>query len=863
LLSTSGSVLTISTSTGSNDTGSATGSEHSELSDETGGISAESSGIEPNSSSSQESLEPTPDTSKPHISSEPLTIAPIGTLYRYQPSATGTTPISWGILLSPKGMQIDPSEGTLTWNPGNSDIGQYPVTIKASNAYGFDTQKFTLIVGKKPTITTLPASVATAGSSYRYEPQADGTNSTENPIRWSLIKGADRMTIDANNGLIRWDVPARLEGNVDVSLMAQNLFGDAKQSYTLLIGLAPSFLSEPPTEASARSEYSYQPEIEASAPVEWKLNEAPQGMQQNSTTGLITFTPKDSQIGQFPVSILCRNQFGQMEQKFTLNVSEALEPPQITSQPNLIGYKSQHYRYQPQASGTPPLSWSLISAPEGMQIDPGNGLITWIPPQSGVIHTVHLAVDNALGRADQEYQLSISSFEITSVIPDRGFDSGGQTVAILGSGFSNEIGIKIYFDNILAPKATFISAGELQAKTPAHNGQIGWVDVKVVFPSGREFRLAQGYLYHYCSLLTYDVSELRYADLTTFRGIEILDVNRDTTPDFATTVIDAQNVGGLALFTGNGDATFDFLSFTKTGVDPYPIGSLDVSGDGLLDLALLNQTSNTLKIFSGTNDGKLSETSSYATDQYPSGMTIQDFNNDGYPDIAIANLDAQTLQIWINSQNGLYKKFRSYSFSNWATAVESGYFNNDSNVDLALLFSDSGKVDILLGDGKGNFTEQKLYATGTNSSYLRAGDFNDDGKLDLAISNRGVTRLVADSITVLFGQGDGSFQTPPFTSTVANEPYGIEVGDFNGDGIDDFVVTHLAIKTVYLMIGRKDKKFDIGILAFSDFDFAGFLAIKAGDIDRDHDLDFLLSSIDKVVILRLGGSADNDSCKYK
>ena len=69
-------------------------------------------------------------------------------------------------------------------------------------------------------------------------------------------------------------------------------------------------------------------------------------------------------------------------------------------------------------------------------------------------------------------------------------------------------------------------------------------------------------------------------------------------------------------------------------------------------------------------------------------------------------------------------------------------------------------------------------------------DFNNDGKPDLAVVNSGPSSTVQSSVSVLLGNGDGSFQ-PAVTTDVLNGGLatGIAgsaaVGDFNGDGLPD------------------------------------------------------------------------------
>jgi hypothetical protein len=81
------------------------------------------------------------------------------------------------------------------------------------------------------------------------------------------------------------------------------------------------------------------------------------------------------------------------------------------------------------------------------------------------------------------------------------------------------------------------------------------------------------------------------------------------------------------------------------------------------------------------------------------------------------------------------------------------------------------------------YTAVELTATvGTTPFQLVEADFNADGKLDLAVGN-----YSSNTVSILLGNGDGTFQTQQTFPTLAR-PFGIAVGDLNGDGIPDLVV---------------------------------------------------------------------------
>lgn len=93
-------------------------------------------------------------------------------------------------------------------------------------------------------------------------------------------------------------------------------------------------------------------------------------------------------------------------------------------------------------------------------------------------------------------------------------------------------------------------------------------------------------------------------------------------------------------------------------------------------------------------------------------------------------------------------------------------FNGDGIPDLAALCSTGGdqgpfSVTVLFGKGDGSFSlGPTTQATGVQTTpSMIVGDFNGDGKADLAILSLS-SALNGNYVTVLLGQGNGSFSTP-------------------------------------------------------------------------------------------------------
>src|SRR5439155_11203383 len=93
------------------------------------------------------------------------------------------------------------------------------------------------------------------------------------------------------------------------------------------------------------------------------------------------------------------------------------------------------------------------------------------------------------------------------------------------------------------------------------------------------------------------------------------------------------------------------------------------------------------------------------------------------------------------------------------------------------------------------------YAVGANPSSVAMGDFNGDGRPDLAVANYGSNKQ-NDDVSVLLGNGDGTFQAARTFLTGSANPEFVVVDDFNGDGRPDLAVDSSSSANGSVLLGN-------------------------------------------------------------
>ena len=267
------------------------------------------------------------------------------------------------------------------------------------------------------------------------------------------------------------------------------------------------------------------------------------------------------------------------------------------------------------------------------------------------------------------------------------------------------------------------------------------------------------------------------------------DYNRDGILDFA-----VPYCGGVAILLGHGDGTFNFLNSYPTPGYYHGI-TADFNRDGKLDLALADSG---VSVLLGNGDGSFGLSHEYQAGGFSTTVATGDVNRDGTLDLVTSNYDENNVSILLGNGDGTFRTHVDYATGNNPVAVIVADFNGDGKLDLAVAIpapgdQGPGAVSILLGNGDGTFRPRVDYPTSAGAIRIDVGDFNQDGKLDLAVST------VGPSVDILLGNGDGTFQ-PALSFPTGGRPWNPVAADFNGDGHLDVATGNFDDGTISVLL---------------------------------------------------------------
>jgi len=188
-----------------------------------------------------------------------------------------------------------------------------------------------------------------------------------------------------------------------------------------------------------------------------------------------------------------------------------------------------------------------------------------------------------------------------------------------------------------------------------------------------------------------------------------------------------------------------------------------------------------------------------------SSVIVADLDGDGTPDIVVANWGGQangdgSVAVFLGNGDGTFQPASVYDAGGkYSTSVVVADVNGDGKPDLIVASGSSsccqstGVVGILLGNGNGTFQPVVTYSTAAYGfNGLAVADLNGDGKPDLIVASSCLVNSPTcpgdGAVSVLLGNGDGTFGTAVVYDSGGSGTSSVVVADLAGNSIPDVIV---------------------------------------------------------------------------
>jgi hypothetical protein len=330
---------------------------------------------------------------------------------------------------------------------------------------------------------------------------------------------------------------------------------------------------------------------------------------------------------------------------------------------------------------------------------------------------------------------------------------------------------------------------------------------------------------------------------------DLVDVNGDGKADLVAASAASGNIGNsISISLGNGDGTFTASQSFALPFAPLTIVDGQLGNNGKNDIVVGSTNSDQFVVLLQDNVGAFTAhtlTAPLLTNTQ--SVTIGNFGN-GAQDIAVASIDAGTtnnVAIFSNDGAGNFGLTQTLSvpFTHLASITSFAATNNVA--DLAVADSSDNSVTVLTNDGTGTFSVGNTYSVGAEPVTIKAGTFNmnHDNNQDLVTAN-----LADGSVSVLLGNGDGTFQPTAVTTSAGGQLLKVRVSNLNSDNVPDLLglLSNGSTSQGEVLLGDGDGTFHVGSTIPSTSSTL-YTSISAGNLNTTDSLtDLVLANASTV-----------------
>jgi hypothetical protein len=299
---------------------------------------------------------------------------------------------------------------------------------------------------------------------------------------------------------------------------------------------------------------------------------------------------------------------------------------------------------------------------------------------------------------------------------------------------------------------------------------------------------------------------------TNTEGFATADIDCDGKPDL---VVVNNGANSISLFRNtSGKGAFSSTSLAAgvefaVGARPNAIAIGDLNGDGRQDVVITNSQSGTISILENMSVAGVIDQQSLGTrvdldaGLSPRSVAIGDIDGDGWQDIVVTRSGDNTFIVLRNVGRSAHIGRTSFTpgppfaTGNQPESVALGDFFRDRRPDVVIANAADNTVAVYINLGHAGgidsttFRRPSYFATGKHPHTVRVADMDGDGLADILTAD-----FSDNAISILRNTNSHAwpeaFFAPRVDYATGTGPYGLDVGDLDGDGKYDVAVVHFS-----------------------------------------------------------------------
>ena len=330
--------------------------------------------------------------------------------------------LTYSITNPPSGVAIHNTTGVLTWTPAESQNGIHHINVTVSDGTAADSQLFTITVREvntPPTLNTIPNHTIYVQSIFRLNITATDTDVPTNTLTYGLTPLLTGISINTHTGVFTWLPSESQIGTYRFNATVSDGTSIDSQIFTVTVRDANS----PPVLNTISNQTMQElsklalniTATDADIPTDtlsYSATNLPTGASINASTGILTWTPTESQDGRYTIQVTVSDGTSTDSQSFTITVQEVNSPPILTTISNQTIQELSKLILNITATDadvpTDTLSYSATNLPTGASINASTGTLTWTPTESqDGRYTIQVTVSDGTSTDSQSFTITV------------------------------------------------------------------------------------------------------------------------------------------------------------------------------------------------------------------------------------------------------------------------------------------------------------------------------------------------------------------------------------------------------------------------------------------------------------------------